>query len=69
MGFKNYNIHATNINGLGAINVANKIINSLLPYGNINKIYCVNGNLNKDNKYFIYKRILPNSILAMTLRA
>ena len=59
-----YNIHATNINGLGAINVANEIINSLMPLNNIQKIYYSKGikRATTNNKYYFYKRILPNSI-------
>ena len=59
-----YNIHATNINGLGAINVANEILNSLIPLNNIQKIYYSNGikSAENNNNYFLYKRILPNPI-------
>ncbi|MDB4612153.1 hypothetical protein OAH47_02520 [Flavobacteriaceae bacterium] len=59
-----YNIHATNINGLGAINVANEILTSLLPLNNIQKIYYSNGikSAENNNNYFLYKRILPNPI-------
>ena len=59
-----YNIHATNINGLGAINVANEIIDSLMPLNNIQKIYYSKGikRAITKNKYYFYKRILPNSI-------
>jgi len=59
-----YNIHATNINGLGAINVANEIINSLIPLNNIQKTYYSKG-INRptnNNNYCLYKRILPNPI-------
>ena len=57
-----YQIHATNISGLGAINVAKEIINSLTPFNNIQKIYYskgIKGTVN-NNKYYFYKRILPN---------
>ena len=59
-----YNIHATNINGLGAINVANEILNSLMPLNNIQKIYYSNGikSAENNNNYFLYKRIFPNPI-------
>jgi len=59
-----YNIHATNINGLGAINVANEIINSLAPLNNIQKIYYSKGikRPKNNNNYIFYKRILPNPI-------
>tara|TARA_B110000977_G_C11087040_1_gene495035 strand:+ start:251 stop:1285 length:1035 start_codon:yes stop_codon:yes gene_type:complete len=59
-----YNIHATNINGLGAINVANEIINSLKPLNNIQKIYYSKGikRATNNNNYCFYKRILPNPI-------
>lgn len=60
-----YNIHATNVNGLGAINVAEKIINGLINKDNkqIEKIF-VGKDLNivkfKQTKKFI--RNLPNAI-------
>ena len=59
-----YNIHATNINGLGAINVANEIINSLKPLNNIQKIYYSKGikRATNNNNYCFYKRILSNPI-------
>ena len=59
-----YNIHATNINGLGAINVANEIINSLSPLNNIQKTYYSKGIKRPTNNinYIFYKRILPNPI-------
>jgi len=59
-----YNIHATNINGLGAINVANEILTSLLPLNNIQKIFYSNRikNAENNNNYFLYKRILPNPL-------
>ena len=59
-----YNIHATNINGLGAINVANEILTSLLPLNNIEKIYYSNGVkiTTANDNYCFYKRILPNPI-------
>lgn len=59
-----YNIHATNINGLGAINVANEIINSLVPLNNIQKTYYSKGikRHKNNNNYCFYKRILPNPI-------
>ena len=57
-----YQIHATNISGLGAINVAKEIINSLTPFNNIQKIYYSKGikETVNNNKYYFYKRILPN---------
>ena len=59
-----YNIHATNINGLGAINVANEIINSLMPLNNIQKTYYSKGikRPTNNNNYCLYNRILPNPI-------
>lgn len=58
-----YNIHATNIDGLGAINVANEIINSLMPLRNIKKVYYSKRIINvTKNNYCFYKRILPNPI-------
>ncbi|MDC1219727.1 hypothetical protein N8Z88_07615, partial [Flavobacteriaceae bacterium] len=64
MKYTKYNIHATNINGLGAINVANEIINSLMPLNNIQKTYYSKGikRATNNNNYCFYKRILPNPI-------
>ena len=55
-----YNIHATNINGLGAINVANEILNSLMPLNNIQKIYYSNGikSAENNNNYFLLTKEL-----------
>lgn len=62
---KEFQIHATNINGLGAINVANAIIESLIENKNAS-IYNIYHNINI-NKYDLdsfkyYKRYLPNSL-------
>ena len=60
-----YQIHATNINGLGAKNVAEEVIRGLIKRDSrcINYIYISNSLANiKFDKKKIFKRFLPNSI-------
>ena len=61
-----FQIHATNINGLGAINVSNEIIKSILKQyeENVSRVY-INENIKTNidkSKTIVYKRILPKMI-------
>ena len=63
---KEIQIHATNVNGLGAINVANAIISALDSYENVSikNIYSSKDIIRdpKFRKLSIYNRFLPNKI-------